>query len=82
MDPVIIAGLIAAIPATLVGWAALRATNKTNDNLRVTNGTTVGDYSEQTFELVKSISHRQDEISKKVEDHHQNKQIHVKEALT
>ena len=79
-DPTIIAGLIAAVPATLVGAAAWRATNKTNNNLEVANGTTVGGYTEQSFELLKSVSHRQDEMSRQIEEHITNERIHAQEA--
>ena len=66
---IIIAALVAAVPATWMAAGAWRATIRNETKLATANGTTNGQYTEQTFELVKLLS-------RQVEDHIVNERIH------
>ena len=76
MEMTIIAAIIVAIPATFAASAAWYATLKNKKMLVTNNGTTTAQYTEQTFELLKSVSHRQDEMSRQVENHIVNERVH------
>ena len=65
---IVIAALIASVPATIAATGAWRSTVKMN---KTANGTTSGEYVEQTNMLVKVLS-------RQMEDHMVNDRIHNK----
>ena len=65
---IIIAALVAAVPATWMAAGAWRSTIKMN---KTSNGSTSGEYVEQTHLLVKLLS-------RQMEDHIVNERIHNK----
>jgi len=65
---IVLAALVAAVPATLAAAGAWRSTIKMN---KTANGTTSGEYVEQTHLLVKLLS-------RQMEDHIVNERIHSK----
>lgn len=63
---IIIAALIASVPATIAATGAWRSTVKMN---KTANGTTSGEYVEQTNALVKILA-------RQVEDHVLDRRLH------
>ena len=66
---IIIAALVAAVPATWMAAGAWRATIRNEQKLTTENGTTTAQYTEQTHELVRILS-------RQMEDHVTNQRIH------
>jgi len=75
-EPEITIALIAAIPATVAATAAWWNASKTNKKVKTSNGHTMGQIIESSYELTKSVAHRQDEMSKSLENHIQDTTIH------
>ena len=69
----IIAALIAFIPATIAATGAWRSTVKMN---KTANGTTSGEYVEQTHALLLNVAQSQRDMSKQLENHIVNERIH------
>ena len=63
---IVIAALIASVPATLAAAGAWRSTHKMN---KTANGTTSGEYVEQNHMLLKILS-------RQMEDHVTNERLH------
>lgn len=76
----ILIALIAAIPPTLMGAAAWRKAGKADKKVSTSNGHTAGQMIESNYELTKSVSHRQDEMSKALETHVLDQESHCREA--
>jgi len=68
--------IITAIPATIAATAAWWTAVKTNRTISTGNGHSMGQLVESSHELVKSIAHRQDEMSRQLENHIQDTWIH------
>ena len=63
---IVLAALIASVPATIAATGAWRSTVKMN---RTSNGSTSGEYVEQTNMLMKILS-------RQMEDHITNERVH------
>ncbi len=70
---IVLAALIAAIPATWMAAGAWRATVKMN---KTGNGTTSGEYVEQSHELLMQVAQGQRDMSKQLENHITDKRLH------
>jgi hypothetical protein len=70
---IVLAALIAAIPATLAAAGAWRSTVKMN---KTTNGTTSGEYVEQSHALLMNVAQAQRDMGKQLENHIVDKRLH------
>ncbi len=76
----IIVAIVGAIPATIAAIGAWRATIRNTRELKTENGTTTGQYTEQTYELLMHVSEGQRDISKQLENHITNERLHAQGA--
>jgi len=81
MQEAIAVSIIASVPATLAAGAAWWAATKTNKKVATSNGHTMGQIVEANHELTKSVSRRQDELSKSLEVHIQDTTIHCNDKI-
>ncbi len=70
---IVLAALVAAVPATWMAAGAWRSTVKMN---KTHNGTTSGEYVEQSHELLLNVAQSQRDMSKQLENHITDKRLH------
>ena len=72
----IVIAVVTVVPATIAAIAAWKATVRNEKQLTTSNGTTTAAYTQQTYDLLQSVAHRQNEIADRVGAHINDEVIH------